>query len=185
MSRITEPSKGKLLISAPFLNDVFKRSVILLTENNEEGSVGFIINKITDYKLHEIIEDFPEFNAPVFIGGPVQTNTLNFIHKAGDIIDGSTEIIDGIFWGGNYETLKILAGNNSLNPSDFKFLLGYAGWGPQQLNDELKTDSWFLNNPTSENIFDSEPENMWSKILKSMGKKYSLISTFPTDPSVN
>lgn len=185
MSRITEPSKGKLLISAPFLNDVFKRSVILLTEYNEEGSVGFIINKLTDFKLHEIIDDFPEFNAPVYIGGPVETNTLNFIHKAGNILEGSREIINGVYWGGNYETLKILIESNSLNPEDFKFLLGYAGWGPEQLSEEIKTDSWFLNNPSPENIFDNEPDDLWNRILKSMGKKYSLISTFPSDPSVN
>lgn len=185
MKKNIEPEKGKLLISAPFLSDVFKRSVILLTEFNEEGSVGFIINKLTDYKLHEIIEDFPEFNAPVYLGGPVQTNTLNFIHKAGNILDGSHEIIDGIYWGGNYETLKILIETNSLNPEDFKFLLGYAGWGPDQLSDEIKINSWYLNDPSPENIFDNEPDNLWNRILKSMGKKYSLISTFPTDPSVN
>lgn len=185
MNESNEISRGKLLISAPFLNDVFKRSVILLTEYNEEGSVGFILNKLTEYKLNEIIEDFPEFDSPVFLGGPVQTNTLNFIHRAGNILDGSHEIIDGVYWGGNYETLKILIENNSLNPQDFKFLLGYAGWGPGQLNDELKINSWYLKNSQKENIFDNEPGNLWNRVLKTMGKKYSLISTFPSDPSVN
>ena len=178
-------SKGNLLISAPFLGDVFKRSVILLTEHNEEGSVGFIINKLTDYKLHEIIDDFPEFDSPIFIGGPVQQNTLNFIHKAGEILEGSHEITDGLYWGGNYEVLKLLIETNQLKPSDFKFFLGYAGWGPEQLTDELKYDSWFLKEPNFETIFESEPESLWSSVLKSMGKKYSVISTFPYDPSVN
>ncbi|MCY7361781.1 MAG: YqgE/AlgH family protein [Ignavibacteria bacterium] len=185
MNQNSEPVRGNLLISAPFLNDIFSRSVILLTESNEEGSVGFILNKLTEFKLHEIIENFPEFDAPVYIGGPVQQNTLNFIHKAGEILDGSHEIMKGIYWGGNYETLKILIENNSLNPEDFKFLLGYSGWGPQQLAEELKINSWYLNNPSYEIIFDKEPSNLWNRVLKSMGKKYSLISTFPADPSVN
>ena len=91
-------SKGKILISAPLLDDIFKRSVILLTEHNEEGSVGFIINKPTSYKLHDIIEDFPEFNAKAFLGGPVLQNSINFIHKSNNILDGGFEIAEGIYW---------------------------------------------------------------------------------------
>ncbi|MBV6479292.1 MAG: hypothetical protein HGGPFJEG_02063 [Ignavibacteria bacterium] len=180
-----QPEKGKLLISAPFLNDIFKRSVILLTEHNSEGSVGFIINKKTDYKLHEIIDDFPEFDSPVFIGGPVQQNTLNFIHRSGDILQESFLIRDELYWGGNYELLKILITNGQLDPSDFRFFLGYAGWGPDQLAGELKTDSWFVNNSSEELVFGDNPDDLWSRVLKSMGKKYSIISTFPSDPSVN
>jgi len=180
-----EPSKGRLLISAPFLNDIFKRSVILLTEHNDEGSVGFILNKTTDFKLHEIINDFPIFDAPVYLGGPVQQNSLNFIHKASELLEGGFEITDGIYWGGNFEALKLLIESNSLNPDDFKFFLGYAGWSPGQLNDEIKTDTWYLNDSTAENIFSKEPKNLWSKVLRTMGKDYSLIATFPEDPSVN
>lgn len=178
-------SKGKLLVSAPFLNDVFKRSVILLTEHNEEGSVGFIINKPTGYKLHEIIEDFPEFDSTVFLGGPVQQDSLNFIHKAKDILDGGIEISEGLFWGGNFETLKILIESGSLNPEDFKFFLGYSGWSPDQLSNELSANSWYLNQPSINNIFCEDASKLWSDILKSMGKEYSIISTFPEDPSVN
>lgn len=185
MNPTPELSKGKLLISAPFLNDVFKRSVILLTEHNEEGSVGFIINKPTEYKLHHVIEDFPEFDAKVFLGGPVQQNSLNFIHRANNILDGGFEISDGLYWGGNFELLKILAGNGDLNPDDFKFFLGYAGWSPDQLSEELKISSWYLNTPTMENIFPDDSEKLWENILKTMGKQYSIIATFPEDPSVN
>jgi putative transcriptional regulator len=185
MPQDTELSKGKLLISAPFLNDVFKRSVILLTEHNDEGSVGFIINKPTEYKLHEVIEDFPEFDATVFLGGPVQQNSLNFIHKANDFLNSGFEIAEGIYWGGNFETLKILVANGNLNPDDFKFFLGYAGWSPDQLKNELRINSWYLNQPTKENIFDDDSEKLWGSILKTMGKEYSIISTFPEDPSVN
>lgn len=179
------PSKGRLLISAPFLNDIFKRSVILLTEHNDEGSVGFILNKTTDHKLHEIIEDFPEFNAPVFLGGPVQQSSLNFVHKCADVLEGGFEIAEGIYWGGNFELLKLLIESKAVDPNDFKFFLGYAGWSPDQLTDEIKTGTWYLNDSTSENIFTNETKNLWSNVLKTMGKDYSLIATFPEDPSVN
>jgi putative transcriptional regulator len=185
MTQKPELSRGKLLISAPFLNDIFSRSVILLSEHNEDGSVGFIINKPTEFKLHEVIEDFPEFDAKVFLGGPVQQNTLNFIHKAGHTLEGGYEISEGLLWNGNFEVLKILIANGNLNPDDFKFFLGYAGWSPCQLENEVKLNSWYLNNPTIENMFDNDSEKLWSKILKTMGRDYSIISTFPQDPSVN
>ncbi len=180
-----EIAKGKLLISAPFLSDIFKRSVILMTEHGEEGSVGFIINKPTEFKLHEIVEDFPEFNAKVFLGGPVQQNALNFIHKENDVLEGGVEICDGIYWGGNFELLKILIESKNVNPDNFRFFLGYSGWSPDQLNNEIKTNSWFVNNQADRNIFDGKPEMLWGKILRSMGNEYSIISTFPDDPSVN
>jgi len=185
MHQENEFSKGTLLISAPFLNDIFKRSVILIAEHNGEGSVGFILNKTTDYRLHEIIEDFPEFNAPVFLGGPVQQNSLNFLHKAGDILEGSFEIKDGLYWGGNFEALKLLIETNAVSPEDFKFFLGYSGWGVEQLKDEIKTGTWYIKDAAIENIFSNEPKSLWSKVLKTMGKDYSLIATFPEDPSVN
>jgi len=180
-----EPSAGRLLISAPFMGDIFKRSVILLTEHNEEGSVGFILNKPTEYKLHEVIDDFPEFDAKVFLGGPVQQNSLNFIHKAGNILEGGYEISNGVYWNGNFEMLKVLIEDGSLDPEDFRFFLGYAGWSPDQLMNEIRKNSWYLNDPSGEILFDNVSEKLWSAILKSMGKEYSIISTFPEDPSVN
>lgn len=185
MQENKEPSAGRLLISAPFLGDIFKRSVILLTEHNEEGTVGFILNKPTEFKLHEVLDDFPEFNAKVFLGGPVQQNSLNFIHKAGNILEGGYEISNGVFWNGNFEMLKVLIGNGSLDPEDFRFFLGYAGWSPEQLKNEIKGNSWYLNDPSVEILFDNASDKLWSTILKSMGKEYSIISTFPEDPSVN
>ncbi len=186
MTKLEEkPNKGKLLISAPYLNDIFKRSVILLAENDENGTVGFIINKPLRLKINEVVEDFPEFDATVFLGGPVQPDLLNFIHKAGDKIDGGYEISKDIYWGGNFETFKILAETGSLNPSDFKFFLGYAGWNPEQLTNELKINSWYINSPTINDIFSKDTEHLWEKTLNSMGGEYKVISTFPEDPSVN
>jgi len=180
-----KPLAGRILISAPFLGDIFKRSVILLTEHNEEGSVGFILNKPTEFKLHEVLDDFPEFDAKVFLGGPVQQNSLNFIHKAGNILEGGYEISTGIYWNGNFEMLKVLIENGNLDPDDFRFFLGYSGWSPDQLKDEIRKNSWYLNDPSKEILFDNVSEKLWSTILKSMGKEYSIISTFPEDPSVN
>jgi putative transcriptional regulator len=180
------PEKGKLLISEPFLLDPnFKRTIILLSEHNEEGSIGFILNKPTDLKLNMVLEDFPEFDATVYFGGPVQINTLQFIHRAGDIIEGSMEIQDGLYWGGSFEILKLLIETKQVEPEDFRFFIGYSGWGEGQLSNEMKTNSWLVTSATNDNIFSNEPDKLWGDVLKSMGKKFAILASFPENPSVN
>ena len=72
-----KPTKGRILISEPFLVDYyFKRSVVLLAEHNDEGSFGLIINKPVDMHLGDVLHDFPDFNAPIYLGGPVKTENL-------------------------------------------------------------------------------------------------------------
>ena len=181
-----QPEKGKLLISEPFLMDPnFKRAIVLLTEHNEEGSVGFVLNRQTEYKLNDLLSDFPDFDSEVYYGGPVQINTLQFIHKAGDIIEGSTLITDGLYWGGNFEILKLLIESKAVDPSDFRFFVGYSGWGAGQLGDELKINSWIVSHSKIENIFSNEPDKLWREILKSLGKKFAILASFPENPSVN
>jgi putative transcriptional regulator len=177
--------RGSMLISAPNLTDFFKRSVIFLVEHDENGSIGFVLTKPLNYKVSEIIDGFPEFDAPVLIGGPVQTDLVNFIHKAGNIVEDTYEIVEGIFWGGSFESLKSLAEEGKLNPDDFLFFLGYAGWSPDQLKNEIINNSWIVTNSKKEYVFNQHPDKLWHDILKGMGGEYSLISTFPEDPSVN
>ena len=186
MDKYGNPQKGKILISEPFLNNPeFRRSIILLSEHNENGSIGFILNKPTKLKLNQVIDDFPDFEAPIYLGGPVQINTLHFIHRAGEIVDGSTEISDGLYWGGNFEYLKLLIEAKQVEPNDFRFFIGYSGWDEGQLEDELKLNSWIVTATSIENIFSEEPDKLWREILKHMGKKFAILASFPENPSVN
>ncbi len=178
-------TQGKLLISSPHLSDFFSRTVIFMTEYNENGSLGFVINKPIEESINEIIEDFPEFGARVMLGGPVQTEIINFIHRSGSLIEGGIEISNGIYWGGNFDTLKILAGANKLHPEDFIFFLGYSGWSAGQLDDELKENTWIVTGSEADLLFDLEPAKIWSETLKRMGGDYNTIASFPIDPSVN
>lgn len=180
------PAKGKILISEPFLNDTnFKRTIILLTEHSDEGSIGFVLNKPTDYRVHEVIEEFPKFDAKVYYGGPVQLNTLQFIYKGENIIEDSIEISHGIYCGGSFDILKTAIENNTANPENFKFFLGYSGWTEGQIDNELELNSWIVANTTIENIFSNEPEKLWRDILKGMGKKFAILASFPDNPSLN
>jgi len=180
------PGKGKILISEPFLNDPnFKRTIILLSEHNSEGSVGFVLNKPTEYKLNQVVDDFPEFDALVYYGGPVQLNTLQFIYKGENIIEGSMEIMPGLYWGGSFDILRMLIEAKSVNPIDFRFFLGYSGWDEGQIDDEMGINSWIVSDTSIENIFSEEPDKLWREILKGMGKKFAILASFPDNPSVN
>ncbi|MEO6220326.1 MAG: YqgE/AlgH family protein, partial [Ginsengibacter sp.] len=100
------PAKGTLLIANPFLKDPnFMRTVIFLCEHKEEGSFGFVINKLFPSTLGEIIPELEEFKIPLYFGGPVQKDTIHFLHQYPDIISGGEEVFDGVYWGGNFESL--------------------------------------------------------------------------------
>ena len=112
-----KPSKGKILISEPLLADnYFKRSVVLLAEHNEEGSFGIIMNKPIDNKFNEIVTDFPEYTGQLFLGGPVSNSSLFFIHTLGDLIENSMKIMDGLYWGGDIESVRELMILKQINP---------------------------------------------------------------------
>jgi putative transcriptional regulator len=126
--------QGRVLISEPFLNDTyFKRSVVLLTEHSEEGSIGFVLNKPVDLSVNDVLADFPEIDTEVSIGGPVNTNTIHYIHTLGDLIPNSVKVLDNLFWGGDFEVIKEMISEGRIKGSEIRFFLGYAGWSPKQL----------------------------------------------------
>lgn len=185
-SNSLKPSKGKILISEPFLTDYyFKRSVVLLAEHNDEGSFGLIINKPVEMKLSDILQDFPEFDAPIYLGGPVKTENLYFIHTKGDLIEESLQIIEGLYWGGDIEHVKELITIGKLNADDIKFFVGYSGWVSKQLEGELEKNSWLVSNIKAKQVMEANSESMWDSVIKEMGRDYAYWTNFPSDPAMN
>ena len=181
-----KPTKGKILISEPFLVDYyFKRSVVLLAEHNEEGSFGLIINKPVDILLSDVLKDFPIFDTPVFLGGPVKTDSLYFIHTLGADIENSLEITEGLFWGGEIEHVKELITIGKIQPNEIKFFVGYSGWVPKQLDGELAKNSWLVSNTSAKQVMKTNPENLWNDTVNKMGGDYAYWTNFPTDPTHN
>lgn len=181
-----KPERGSLLISEPYLPDPnFERTIILLCENNEEGSFGFVLNKPSLAAVSEVMDDIKDYNTPALVGGPVQQDTLHYIHRFPSLED-SVEILPGIFWGGNFERLLFLLDTKQMPHKDIKFFLGYSGWTAGQLDEELKQDSWIVSDQASEElIFDTEHDSMWKKTLRIMGGRYSVYSNYPKDPRLN
>jgi len=181
-----KPKKGRILIAEPFMDDpYFKRSVVLLTEHGENGAFGFMLNKPLEISINETIEDFPPFDAPIFIGGPVQSDSLFYIHTQGKIIEGSIKICENLYWSGNFEQLKQLIKDHQIFPHEIKFFIGYSGWDFKQLMDEIDDQSWIISNLKSRKIDELNDSNLWKNTLQKMGNKFSLLSNFPEDPSLN
>jgi putative transcriptional regulator len=181
-----QAAKGKLLIANPFMQDPsFKRSVVVLVEHNTDGTVGFVLNHPLEVKLNDAASDFPQFDTQLFFGGPVQLDSLHYLHAYGDMLPGSMEICDGVFWGGNVEALKVLINANSLNPDGIKFFAGYSGWAPRQLDGELEGKSWIIAPAESGIVFETNPDNLWRRTLRSMGDEYAIMANFPEDPRLN
>lgn len=181
-----KPEKGRLLISEPYLPDPnFERTIILLCENNEDGSFGFVLNKPSLANVNEVMDDIKDYNLPAMVGGPVQQDTLHYLHRHPSLED-SVEILPGIFWGGNFERLLFLMETKQMAHKDIKFFLGYSGWTAGQLEEEIAQDSWIVSDRVSEElIFDTEAEEMWKKTLTIMGGRFSVYSNYPKDPRLN
>jgi len=182
-----EPQKGDLLISEPFLADPnFARTVILLCEHNDEGSFGFVLNKLAQVKLNELLDGAGKREDNIYIGGPVQQNTLQFIHKNDGLIEGGIEVKEGIFWGGDFEQMLAMMEGELIHANDIKFFVGYSGWATGQLKDELKVNSWIISRDVNiEQVFHTDVESLWKEVLNTMGGKYKIVANFPVDPRLN
>ena len=176
---------GKVLISEPFLPDPnFNRSVILLVEHNKEGTIGFVLNRPSDLMITDVIDEFPNSKIPVFLGGPVGLDQLFYMHTAGNLITGSKEILPGLFWGGNFEQIKLLIESGEITSNGIRFFVGYSGWSEHQLAEEVKERSWIVSKLKTHEIM-SDSSSFWEDALKGMGKEFKVFAQFPEDPSLN
>ncbi len=182
-----KPKKGHLLVAEPsIVGDLsFSRSVILLADHNEEGSVGFILNKPLNYTLHELI---PEIKATfkIYNGGPIEQDNLYFIHNIPHLITGSIEIAEGIYWGGDFELTKSLINEGKIGRNNIRFFLGYSGWDAEQLQNELESNSWIISvNNLRNKIIAKSPTDFWRQKIMEQGGDYLIWSNAPENPMYN
>jgi putative transcriptional regulator len=178
---------GHLLISEPFMIDPnFKRAVIILTEYSADGAMGFILNHQGEYQLGDVLPDVSYAEMPLYEGGPVAKNTLHFIHRCPEKIEGGIELANGVFWGGDFDQVKELISNYQLAENEIKFFAGYSGWTAQQLDDEIIADSWIVADTfKAEILFTSDEQNLWKEVVIGLGQRYAHIANFPENPTLN
>lgn len=176
---------GRLLIAEPLLNDPnFSRSVVFLCEHGDHGSLGFVLNNATELKLDDLLPELLPTQINIFNGGPVQVNSMHMLHRLA-AIDGGLEIVNGVYWGGSYDALKHTVWQIDNNTPDIRLFMGYSGWGPGQLEQEMEDGSWIIADANPELLFDTRPEDIWKSAIKSLGKKYSFLANVPIDPQLN
>lgn len=180
------PERGRILIAEPFLQGpFFSRSIILLTEHNDEGSIGFVLNKATDVYPDEVIDDLFNFNGELYIGGPVASDSLHFIHTIGDVVPGAMKVTDTIYWGGDFEVIKKIINAGKADSKSIRFFAGYSGWTAGQLDAEIAEKSWVVSTLNDTQIMTSDAETIWKESLKSVENLHNEWSNLPSDPSFN
>ena len=184
-----EPKQGALLVAKPTVDDLcFKRSVILLISNSEHSSMGLIVNHQAGYTLNEAIPGIDcEEEIPLYLGGPVDTEMLFYIHTLGpDIIPDCREVANGIYVGGSYDAIKEYVNSGAPVNGKVKFIIGYSGWSAGQLNDEIAHHDWAVSHFLSRNLIMREGEDdIWKGVVASFGEKYRLWLTWPNSIILN
>lgn len=181
-----EPAPGILLISDPFLRDPnFMRTVVFLCEHQDQGSFGFVLNRKYENTIDELIPELDGHKIPVYYGGPVQMDTIHFLHQYPDEIPGGLEVINGVYWGGDFEKVVDMIKNDQLEQNKIRFYIGYSGWSGGQLDDELKEKSWLTVKATRKLVFHGKFEEIWKESLKHLGGDYEMMINFPIDPQLN
>ncbi|MBO9571807.1 MAG: YqgE/AlgH family protein [Chitinophagaceae bacterium] len=184
---MTALAPGILLIAEPFLKDPnFSRTVVFICDHHDQGTLGFILNREYGHTLDELMHNIDEnLRIPVFYGGPVQKDTIHFIHQYPEKIIGSYEIVNGIYWGGDFELAVELIKKGDIQLSGIRFFIGYSGWSEGQLDSELSQKTWLTADATRKLVFHKKTEELWKDAVISLGGDYSIMVNFPTDPQLN
>lgn len=178
--------RGKLLLDGGQLHgSFFHRKVVLVCEHNAEGAFGLVLNEPTDKTIGEVVaaEIPPALQEhEVFLGGPVQTTALTYLHSDSFLPDGN--VLPNLEMGHSLEDLVDL-GESFSGTKKIRCFAGYAGWSAGQLEGELQRKSWLIHPATIEHVFTPAPKGLWKQILQEKGWKYRLIAEGPENLSWN
>ena len=183
---MAESLRGKLILASPVLRDPnFARTVVLIAEHNDDGAMGLVLNRPASSTVGEAVPDLSWLageEEPVYVGGPVAETAVIVLAEferpelAGALVEGDLGFI-----GADADDAERLDG--AIRRA--RVFAGHAGWGPGQLEGELDEEAWIVEPPLRDEIFTSEPEDLWAAVLRRKGSRYALLATMPPDPSVN
>jgi putative transcriptional regulator len=175
VDRLPESLIGHVLVAMPGMDDPrFARAVVLLCQHNEDGAMGLVVNRLSDYRLSEIFAqmqisdvhaDFAD--RPVLAGGPVQTDRGFVLHEGATDWDSTLRITDALAVSTSRDVLERIAAGTG--PAQFLLMLGFSGWGPGQLESELADNAWLTVPADNELLFDVPLEMRWQAATARLG----------------
>jgi putative transcriptional regulator len=179
-----ESLRGHLLIAGPGLVDPnFWRTVVLVGEHSEEGALGVVLNRSSETSVEEAVPELAllaEGMGAVHVGGPVQPSAVVVLADFAEPDDAESLVLDSVgFLSAEVEPESL----GELRRA--RVYVGYAGWGPGQLDGELEEGSWIVEPALPDDVFTADPEGLWSAVLRRKGGPFSVLASMPPDPSQN
>jgi len=176
---------GEILIAEPFLEGkYFSRSVVYITEHDEKGSIGFVMNKPMYYDVCDVVSELEGIHIPVYIGGPVEQEQLYYLHNHPELLHAQP-VADGIYWGGDFRHLVYLLREGDILQGEIRFFAGYSGWEAGQLKKELSESSWMVGRIPMERFFEDFENDLWGKSMEELGGIHRIWANFPENPKMN
>ena len=177
--------RSKLLVASPQLGDPnFARTVVLITEHNEDGAMGVVLNRPAATSVVEAAPELEALVAPgddVYVGGPVQPSSVIVLAEFEEPAENAVPVFEQVgFVGAGSDP-----GDLARTVSRARVFAGFAGWSNGQLESELGRDDWFLEPARPDDVFTPAPEDLWSEVLERKGGEYALVARMPVDPSLN
>ena len=176
-------SAGRLLVSTPYFNDpFFTHSVVLLTDYEEEHTAGLIINRQLPHNVYDLVNEI-RVEEPIFFGGPVLTEAVFLLHSFESCPEAS-RLLPGVYVGYN-PVLIALIEQHAITNLKYRFLLGYAGWSPGQLEDEIRRNMWVVAPATQSLVFDTPADEIWARTVRRLGPAYEHWLKIPKNIAYN
>ncbi len=182
---------GHFLIAGRSLLDPnFFRSVVLILEHNEQGALGLIVNRPTRLRLKSLfqqLDQLPEVDGEVYIGGPVQPGAVFLLHNVSGLENPGEEVCPGVFAASNVGVFRqvfqaVASGYENVR---FRVCGGYAGWGAQQLESELARADWLVLPASAEWVCDQDPYELWERLYQKALERNRLLPHLKGNPEWN
>jgi len=179
-----ESLRGHLLVAGPGLFDPnFRRTVILVGEHGEQGAMGVVLNRPSQFPVDEAVPPLSGLGGSdglVYVGGPVQPDAVVVLAEVDPPEQAAALVFDSVgFLPGDVDA-DVLA-----ELGRARVYAGYAGWGPGQLEGELAESSWIVEPAEADDVFTDEPAELWSQILRRKGGAFEVLALMPEDPRLN
>jgi putative transcriptional regulator len=166
--RLQDLAAGKILVTPRESPDpLFAESVIILVRYSETGALGLMVNKRTTVPISRALKEIAGavgHSDPVFVGGPVALDTVLALARAPHNPEGTTEVAGDVHFIAAKATLEKALGG-AISREGLRVYIGYCGWGPHQLESEVRRGGWYIFNHSEDLAFDAEPAKLWPKLI--------------------